>query len=360
MYFENLDGFRAIAAILVVLLHSTMYFAFPAGNYESLKNLISINGHGGELGVHFFFVLSGFLITYLLFNEQKKNGYINLGNFYARRILRIWPLYYVSLAVGFLLYPYLLSLSGRIHTEGVTKWMYVLFATNFDHIQHGPPLCAMLGVQWSVAVEEQFYLIWPVLILLTIRSNYLPLMLALMLIGSEYFFQDAPNFAVANYHFFSCVRFLAFGGLLAYLAFYKVSWVRYLMRKLDASTIAIIYVLAMLGFYFQNQLSAISLLYIPMMLLPYLFFGFIILEQNYSSRSPFKMRSSQLLTWLGKISYGIYMTHMMAIYIVLALMPESADWVIPKILTTLLLAVFISALSYNYMESRFLKLKAKF
>jgi peptidoglycan/LPS O-acetylase OafA/YrhL len=94
--------------------------------------------------------------------------------------------------------------------------------------------------------------------------------------------------------------------------------------------------------------------------IPTLFFGFVIVEQNYSPNSFFKIGSFRILNWLGKISYGLYLTHMIVIYIVLSVFPHDGSYVLLQILCVVLLTVLISHLSYFYIESFFLSLKNKF
>ncbi|MFN8890382.1 MAG: acyltransferase family protein, partial [Cyclobacteriaceae bacterium] len=95
VYFENLDALRLLAALAVMGEHITRNFYFPDDSIKKYFIIaISLDGSGGEWGVSFFFVLSGFLITHLLLEEAKQEGSIQLSIFYARRILRIWPLYF--------------------------------------------------------------------------------------------------------------------------------------------------------------------------------------------------------------------------------------------------------------------------
>src|ERR1051326_1775359 len=103
VYFPGLNGLRFLAAFAVVITH-----------VELLKGQVGLPNHWtnpvifnlGGLGVYFFFVLSGFLITYLLLAEKDKTGTIRIGNFYIRRILRIWPLYYFLVLLGFFVLPH--------------------------------------------------------------------------------------------------------------------------------------------------------------------------------------------------------------------------------------------------------------
>jgi peptidoglycan/LPS O-acetylase OafA/YrhL len=119
IYFKNLDSIRFIAALMVFLQHavSPSYEYLPIKNtiWEKLLNIIS----SGGTGVSIFFVLSGFLITYLLISEYELNSKISIKYFYLRRVLRIWPLYFLVVAFSFLLYPFLKSLIGMNNPLGV-------------------------------------------------------------------------------------------------------------------------------------------------------------------------------------------------------------------------------------------------
>lgn len=111
----------------------------------------------GEMGVRFFFVISGFLITYLLLREHHRTGGLSLRNFYARRALRIFPVYFAFLAVVFGLQKF----SAARWWQHIAWANYLTFTANYTHYQ--PYFMLHL---WSLAVEEQFYLFWPVVLLL--------------------------------------------------------------------------------------------------------------------------------------------------------------------------------------------------
>lgn len=141
----SLDGLRAVSIALVMLSHlcGTRHFL----GYHSLDSL----GDLGQLGVRIFFVISGFLITTLLLRELERTGRISLGDFYMRRFLRIFPAYYVLLAcVALCKYMNLVYLRpGDLPNA-------LIYTSNYHH-NHA----WLLGHTWSLAVEEQFYLIWP-------------------------------------------------------------------------------------------------------------------------------------------------------------------------------------------------------
>ncbi|MCY1018472.1 acyltransferase family protein [Pyxidicoccus sp. MSG2] len=152
-----LDGVRGLAVLLVVFFHTT-----HLSDQSAVGRATWWLAGAGWTGVDLFFVLSGFLITGILW-EAKGQPYF-FRNFYMRRFLRIFPLYYLALAVSFLVLPSLagrLNLDQRITTEGAT-W-YLLYLSNFYQlwVDTTHPI---LGVVWSLAIEEQFYIVWPFLI----------------------------------------------------------------------------------------------------------------------------------------------------------------------------------------------------
>jgi peptidoglycan/LPS O-acetylase OafA/YrhL len=134
-----LDGLRAIAVLTVILYHGGIEFV-PA-----------------DLGVSIFFVLSGFLITWLLLRERNESGRVSLRAFYTRRALRIFPAYLVFIALSFAVDRFL----GDSWPSAM-RWSALTYTMNYYNALHGNPVNAITHT-WSLAVEEQFYLLWPVL-----------------------------------------------------------------------------------------------------------------------------------------------------------------------------------------------------
>ena len=146
----QLDGVRGVA-ILLVLLHNTS-MTYPS---LSLQQVFA----NGWMGVDLFFVLSGFLITGILLDTKHSRGYFT--NFYARRCLRIWPLYYSVIVLMFVVVPALRPSDAQtIFDRSSPWWAYPLFLQNFL-VPHLTMATGLLAVTWSLAIEEQFYLVWP-------------------------------------------------------------------------------------------------------------------------------------------------------------------------------------------------------
>ena len=160
-----LDGMRGLAILLVMLFHMTMV---PPVGYVALK-WSRATPYGG-LGVDIFFVLSGFLITGILLGARGQIHYFR--NFYARRALRIFPLYYAITAFSFCVLPRLLPWTvakfGPVNRDAVWYWLHL---SNFSIARRGAFLHGIMDVSWSLAIEEQFYLVWPAVVLLASPRN---------------------------------------------------------------------------------------------------------------------------------------------------------------------------------------------
>ncbi len=154
----SLDGLRAICVAVVIASHSMKSVGRDAPGLLPLFKLFSSNG----LGVLVFFIISGFLITQLLLREYAQSGRISLGRFYMRRALRIFPAFYAYLAVVFLMWRF-----GCFETSPSNFWSAALYVWNYKFAWNpsndaGDTLLTHI---WSLSVEEQFYLLWPVSLL---------------------------------------------------------------------------------------------------------------------------------------------------------------------------------------------------
>jgi peptidoglycan/LPS O-acetylase OafA/YrhL len=128
IHFPNLDGLRFLAFFFVFMYHC--YFNIPKEDEQhSLYMAFHHLWENGDLGVNFFFTLSGFLITYLLLAEEKENGRFSIPHFYWRRTLRIWPLYFTTLLFGFTIFQALVRAIGVTINETANGWYYLLFPT---------------------------------------------------------------------------------------------------------------------------------------------------------------------------------------------------------------------------------------
>jgi peptidoglycan/LPS O-acetylase OafA/YrhL len=354
VYFENLDALRFIAALTVMGEHITRSFYFPE---DLLKRLfivaISLDGSGGELGVIFFFVLSGFLITHLLLSEFVQTESIRLSTFYLRRTLRIWPLYFFVLLIGFVIQPMLNSnLIEKANWE-----MYAVFLANFDNIYFQWPQTEILGVQWSLAVEEQFYVLWPLLIVFLIPRMRIFLLITVLVILVSLFYRLNEGH---KYHTLSCSSPLLIGALLAYTSIYQKGVLEKFIKTFSKPKTVAIYIFMMLVVFFNYRISKYFGLQdlIQVFLFP-IFSVFVLIDQNFSPHSFIKLGKINFITSAGKMSYGIYLLHMVAIDIAVYLFKVRCLSFWFSILSIPLLTIGFVILCYYLIERPFLKLRPR-
>ncbi|HMG14027.1 MAG TPA: acyltransferase, partial [Saprospiraceae bacterium] len=178
IHFHSLDALRFFAFLKVYLLHLPLEGDFPVFSY--LKS-------GGGLGVDFFFVLSGFLITYLLVFDKLRDGQINVRKFFIRRSLRIWPLFYLIVIILFLL-PYEFKEYYGLHmiNSGYDlDWRYSFtFLENYKMlVMDSFPKTTPLSVFWSLCIEEHFYLFWMISLFFIPVKYFIRFFIACIIIG---------------------------------------------------------------------------------------------------------------------------------------------------------------------------------
>jgi peptidoglycan/LPS O-acetylase OafA/YrhL len=370
VYFPGLNSLRFLAAFLVYFSHvEQLKGLFGFENYYELPAIRQV----GNLSVTFFFVLSGFLITYLLFVEREKTRTISVKDFYIRRLLRIWPLYYLIIILSLFILPnfdflYTDSLKERL-MEGLTSKIifYSLFLPQVVMITLSRSL--YLEPTWSIGIEEQFYLIWPVLV--KYFKNFIKLMVVLLLILISIritaiivsqFSTHASILKIANltknYFYFARFQCMIAGGIAAYLLFQRQ---KQILNFLFSKTVQLIAYAAL----FAGLIAGVNIFRINHEIYS-LFFMILILNVAGNSRSIIQFNSKPL-NYLGKISYGLYMFHELAIGISLALIGElfnydftDAGSFAALYIVSFIFTVLISMASYHFFEARFLKYKSRF
>lgn len=213
-----LDGLRCLSVLLVLIAHSRDVIHYPASKLDPLVRWIP----PGTTGVQVFFVLSGFLITFLLLKEKLKYGDISLRLFYIRRALRILPAY-----VAFLIVVAIIQALGPLDIHGKSWFALLTYLVNFIET---PKIAEHV---WSLSVEEQFYLLWPFLFWhFLVRSEGPTKALVVLLIPIAFApisrhlgSQDPDAVLFGGFSFFSHFDSLAFGCLLAVAFGYRGKWI---------------------------------------------------------------------------------------------------------------------------------------
>lgn len=351
-YFPGLNGIRALAASLVILWHTDEFaylFGLPSYGY----------GETGMAGcaVTLFFVLSGFLITYLLLKEKDKYGTVAVGKFYGRRILRIWPVYYLAVLGGCLFFHQLATEKGP--PAGQSWLAYSLYIFLMPNVAYA----FGLGVRsikplWSVGVEEQFYLVWPWLVK---KSRHLLGTLFFILfavVGLKIVLRFAENGPFYQLIRLTAIDSMAIGGIGGWMVHRKHPWLAYVYSRAAQ----------VFGWCFLGA----CILYRPLQITSLLdselhALVFVVLILNVSTNPATLVRlENPLANFLGRISYGLYVYHMPLLCILGQVLgpvvqPLQPAWARLGLVILIVYASSVSLawLSYTVMESRFLAYKAR-
>jgi peptidoglycan/LPS O-acetylase OafA/YrhL len=355
-YRPGLDVLRAVAFLLVFVAHGFV------GSLDQHTQLGAL-GRSGEFGVGVFFFLSSYLITELLLREKQVSGTVQIPAFYARRVLRIWPLYFAMIAI-FWLYGFVSPSHSLSLAWGLSL---LLLFTNWYTVGHGYPP-GFLYPLWSLSIEEQFYLAWPFLVkylsprqLLKVSAGIIAVSyLTLLILLRHGQSLDPAVWANGLVQF----QFFALGTLLAIL-------VRGRRAGLGTGTRVVFFFAGLLclrgaqaAVYVNDPVLAHTFATIaPRFLIAlcgcvFLFFSCLDISAG---------RLQKPWIYLGKISYGLYVFHVLWLGLTRNVLQHFAGSHLSALafqLTVMAVAlpatVITAALSYRYLESPFLRLKEQF
>ena len=350
-YLPGLDGLRGLAFLAVFIGHACYSAGAPIAPAKALgpdnvdwwfRGL----AHAGTFGVDLFFVLSGFLITRLLLQEEATRGRINIGAFWIRRALRIWPAYYALLAC---------TLVFNETSRGAIAAL-ATFTGNLRHSMRPFSLGPVdVGILWSIQIEEQFYLLWPLMLTVVPRHYRLllgPVLVAVSIVSRLWLFSGGASLVVWT---FTPARLdgLGVGIVLAFLPLSTAPW---FVKRLSLALPVVAVVAA--GFTSQALRvgdPALSIrpewimgaVGIPTVIA--LFCGIVL----------WAAPSSRWLCWwplvhLGRISYGLYLIHFTVIGWF------SSLWWPWSFVLSLAVSVLLAEASYRFLERPFLRLKERF
>ena len=327
--FGSLDGLRAISIIGVIWHHTA-----AAGMNAPWANI-------GPQGVSLFFAISGFLITTLLLRERDRNGEIDLKAFYFRRMLRIFPLYYGVLSI----YIVAVTLLERNSAAGQGFFNNLIyFATYTSNIFVPLDGRVIFYFAWSLAAEEQFYIIWPVVLYLTatLARASVPLCLVFVACVAGYIF---------GVKFFSGVPLAIVTSALLAIGLHSKKGFSLLYPVLGQTWSAVVFGILLI--------VALTVPVVPDFVLQITFTAFVGLcvireDNNFSSLLLLKP-----IAYIGSISYGMYMLHMLCKNAVVKLAGALNFSMVglELFVVTLILAIIVATLSFKYYESFFMKFK---
>lgn len=356
VYLPGLNGIRTIAAMGVLLSHinlSLIKFNLTDYSLFGFRDGKPLSWTLGGHGVTMFFVLSGFLITFLLLKEYHQTNTIKVKDFYVRRILRIWPLYYFYIILTTIL-------ASSIIDFDVRYLYYLTFFANIPFV-YSEAYPAMDHL-WSISVEEQFYLFWPILFLFMLKRNFVRIIIMIitgLIIYRIYIWYTSPFSIPALFSIVNRFDSMMVGGLGAYLFFHKSKFITLINNK-AIQIIAWGVVLAMVLniFRFVNTIIEVFVITVVTLII-------IIGQINIDSR--IVNLENKLMSYLGKLSFGIYVYHPLVILMLSKILKYDKSYAVSElffvILTYLIIVsttIFVAHFSYYKFELRFLKLKHKF
>lgn len=343
-YIKNLDGLRAYSVIGVLLYH--------AG--------ISVHFYYGWIGVQVFFIISGYLITTILLDSKKSNNYFKI--FYTRRILRIFPIYYLVL-IFTVIFAFIINSSIK------DIWFYLFYIQNYklSWVNWNPQFPKLLNHTWSLAIEEQFYLFWPLMVWLLSKRKLIILCFLLILTAFLVKYLLSLKFPGSSINWANTLAnfdMLASGALLA-VVLKNVAVKKVLNGCLCFSVLTLLIYLSVFYFKAPHQLfwvkdvkltevdgQAFLILVIPFIVLT---ITYLIYKNNIFTKIFF---SNSIIVYVGKISYGIYLYH----FIVFLILDQYSHINNIFILSTFkfFLTMLISILSWHFIEKKFLDFKKYF
>jgi peptidoglycan/LPS O-acetylase OafA/YrhL len=357
-YRPELDALRFFAFLGVFIFHAaprTLDFYSGAGAPQWLSTLLISTFGAGAYGVDLFFALSAYLITSLLLRERAATGNLDLRGFYLRRILRIWPLYLAFVAFA--------AIAAAIIPEQHLPVRYVLgyslLAGNWVYVFHGLPASFAVPL-WTVSIEEQFYLAWPLALREASVKTMAAIAIALLVIANTWRVWLAVSAAPIErieYNTFTRLDPIALGILIALIGNKLPRFSRRQRWAMLCAGVAIW--IAAYGFSVSSDPPKVTTWRLalghPLTALA----SVAVLLSVLGSQHAF-LRNRALL-YLGKISYGLYVLHEFAHFCASRLVRASTPMtVVAQSIVGLAVTVLLAAASYLWLESPFLRLKERF
>ncbi len=360
-YFPALDGLRFFAFLFIFFQHITFYL--PSDRSENL--ILSFLHSNGWIGVSFFFALSGFLTTLLLLQKQDNNGRINVKRFLTGRALRIWPLYFTGLIAGYGLF-YLLWNYFRVLPSDFfpslkfhLPW-FLLFLGNWGIVIRGWEYSRAVSELWIICIYQQLYLIWPFIVgqMKNFRhSLFISLGLIIFSLASRAIFLKLGAVHPQIYaNTFNWLDTFTLGSLVAQVLFFKPA----ILDKIRGpfSSFWQLTVLALLVIYLYSQTahdnlgSRQNIWSYPLIGLSATFF---LIGGVKPSSLVFKFIRNNLFVSLGKIGYGLYIWHVLALETVFYFAGGKNNYLL--VILGLPLTILLAFLSSRLLEKPFLLLK---
>jgi peptidoglycan/LPS O-acetylase OafA/YrhL len=355
-YYPQLDAIRGMSFLAVFFFHAYK----PEFGASLFQQILFFIYSKLTLSIDVFFVLSAFLLTLLGINEFQKNGRFSFKNYFIRRALRIWPLYYLLMFLSFVIIKMFAQHLGEQVTFPPASW-YLFFVSNYYSIGH----VFFLQLLWTLSVEEQFYLIWGFCLLL-FQKNLKIVMAVFVSISIVFNFWGAVQNKSIYFHTLTYLFDMMAGAYAAYCV-NKNNHISQWTLKLIGFKSLLFYFFLPIFFFFCYFIDKSLTGQLNNVFTVVMRFGFIIycclviIDQMINPKKVLNFSKRAFLVYIGKISYGLYCFHGFVITFC-GLILKKYQIEIPSFLWALILlliTIFIASISYRFFEKPFLNLKEK-
>ncbi len=363
VHFPNLDGLRFVGSFIILVLHmEELKVTTGKEPIPWVKHYLPLGG----VDVSLFFVLSGFLIGYLLLKEKADTGDINTRKYYTRRCLRIWPLYFLIIILGFFLFPYLGKIWRIDEFQLDSPYKYFDFILCMLFLPPYGMKMRAIGATWSIRVEEVFYIFQPLILKRTKKyiGVFLIIVIAVIVFRNGYFVMCrvlhlSPWFRhfqkIITFYRLSC---MAIGGIGASLVVSdKKNILPFLFRK-DMQWA--VYLLTVVLIVANIRIPYIEFEFYSVL------FCYIIINLAANPKSILRL-DYKWMNYLGKISYGMYLYgaifRILCLYLTEKIFGHDLSGIFMNMvyfLLTFAFTIVVSVISFRFFENPFLKLKNRF
>ena len=353
-YFAQLDAIRGLSFLAVYFFHAFhpqfgQGFAGRMGQFF-YNNLV--------LSIDIFFILSSFLLTWLGINEYKAKGNFSFFNYFIRRALRIWPLYFLLMLCAFVFLPFAAKALYWPLSLPPANY-YIFFISNFYLEGH----VYFLRFLWTISVEEQFYLVWGICLLFFQRQ----LIICMVVFSAVSIGYTVYAVSRVLHHDYNTLTYLFdfAAGILAAVVLHKggrvVEFFISMKRFQSILFIGTLPVLFLFLFLLTDHAGKAKAAWLDLAgrYAFIIYTGFFILDQMVNERPVLKLKASRFLVYTGKISYGLYCFHGIVLTFGILLFQQMKLPVPVAVQAIVLLAAnyLVAALSYRFIESPFLTMK---
>jgi peptidoglycan/LPS O-acetylase OafA/YrhL len=355
-YYPQLNALRGIGVMSVFIYHSYK----PNFGNGAVMSFAKFCYQSIYLSMDMFFALSAFIITHLALNEIKKTQGFSFRNFILRRVLRIWPIYFLILLFTYLVLAFVAQKNNIPITLPPACW-YFLFVSNFYLPEH----VFFLRQLWTISVEEQFYIVWGLLVLF-FKTKLKPAMFTLAAISVAFSTYYALKNINVYYHTLSYFFDMMSGAFFAYLIYKKSKVINFIASESKGKTLCLYLFLPIffiIYFLLDKCIDGIAndILDVVMRMIFIIHHSMIFVDQMHNVHSFFNLSRHKFLIFIGKIAYGVYCFHGIVLTFGFFLLTKYNITIHPILSSVVMfcITIAIGSLSYRFIEKPIIDLKYK-